>query len=214
MTLETSLKSNTDLEIVQWSKDGPRSKSRADNWKRDWQVGEIILSLLESARHSLIELDLTRNGGKGQQRAEEAPGRARLCWEDGTWIHKDMKNHQYESEGTLKLFIGSLRGFLVLKYIRLQSEAFVEEESVDAAGGRRVHRLVDLLPASMETMTLASPQLTRDDSIQLLEGLPELKTERVPKLEMIDFESDWHSRRKPNKDMKLKFLAGGIDLVL
>ena len=145
---------------------------------------------------------------------KEAPERAQLCWDDGNWKYKDAKNHHHETDDTLKLFMGSLQGFQVLKYIRVQNEAFVEEDSVDAASGRKVHRLVDLLPASVEMVVLARPRSSWNDSIQLLEGLPELKAERVPKLEMVDFESDWHSRRTPNKDMKMKFLANGIDLIL
>ena len=40
-----------------------------DGWERDWQPGEIILSLLELAGHCLVELDLTRTSSRETQRA-------------------------------------------------------------------------------------------------------------------------------------------------
>ena len=115
-------------------------------------------ALLEFARHSLVELDLTRNGSE-----EEALERAQLCWDDGNWVYKDVNPHRYGSDGAVKLFIGCLRGFQVLKYIRAQNEMFVEEDSVNAAGGGKVHRLVDLLPASMEMIALAKSRLSWED---------------------------------------------------
>ena len=111
--------------------------------------------------------------------------------------------------GIVKPFIGSLQEFQVLKYIRVYNDAFVEDDSEGSAGGITVHRLVDLLPASMVTVTLAMPDLTKQESYRLMEGLPELKAERVPKLEKVYFESD-----KPYKEMKTVFEADGIELVL
>ena len=193
--------------------DGSRWETFKDGWKRDWQVGEIILSLLEFARHSLVDLDLTRNSSREQQRVEETRERVQTPW--GKWYEeKDAQDYKDWNEGTVRLFMGSLRGFQVLKYVRVQNEAFVEEASVDRANGKMVHRLVDLLPASVEIVTLATPRLSQKDSYQLLEGLPELKAERVPKLEMVHFESDKNNRKTPYRKMKLKFQAEGIQLIL
>ena len=217
--------SKTDSEVIQWFKDGPPSKTSdyeiiqwsntyANNWERDWQVGEIILSLLEFARHSLVELDLTRNSSEEEQSAKEALEHAQLCRDDRCGVYKDVKPHRYESDSTVKLFIGSLRGFQVLKYIRAQNEMFVEEDSVNAAGGGKVHRLVDLLPASVKMIALAKPRLSWEDSYQLLEGLPELKAIVVPKLELIEFEIDKHNRTIPNSHVRLRFQAVGVELIL
>lgn len=199
-----------------WAWDGLSSESRRNGWERDWRVGEIILSLLESAGHSLVELDLTRNGSSEQQRAKEARERARTgCGE--LRAYEDVENDNDESDGTVKLFMGSHRGFQVFKYVRVQNEAFVEEDSedsVNSASARIVHRLVDLLPAMVETITLTTPRLSRKDSYQLLESFPELKEERVPKLKKFKFESDKPNNNKPYKEMEMKFYARGIKLVL
>ena len=192
--------------------DAPYLDMHEDDGESDWQVGEIILSLLQFARHSLVDLDLTRNS-RERQLAEEASEGMQPPW--GDWREDiDVQNYQYWSKGTVKLFMGCLRGFEALKYVRVENEAFVEEDPMDTAGVRVVHRLVDLLPASVEIVTLARPRLSEEDSYRLLEGLPELKAERVPKLEMVHFESDKPNRKTPNPKMKLKFKGDGIELIL
>ena len=130
--------------------------------------------------------------------------------------YEDVENDNDESDGTVKLFMGSLREFQVLKYVRVQNEAFVEEDPVNSASARIVHRSVDLLPASVETITLATPRLSQKDSYQLLEGLPEQKEERVPKLKKVKFESNTKkpNNNKPYREMEMKFYAGGIKLIL
>lgn len=156
------------------------SESRSRIFEGEWQPGEIILGLLEFAAHSLVELDLTRNGSKGLQ-------------------------HRHR----VTPFIGSLRGFQVLKDIRIQNEGFVEEDAERFASGTAVHRLVDLLPASVVVVALATPQLGKNESDRIMEGLPELKAERVPKLEKVIVEGD-----KCYEDLRTIFKAGGIELVL
>lgn len=53
------------------------------------------------------------------------------------------------------------------------------------------------------------PQLCKEESYRLLEGLPELRAERVSNLENITVESD-----KPFQEMKTVFEVEGIELVL
>lgn len=182
-----------------WAFEIQGTEAYPNDWKGDWQPGEIILSLLEFAAHSLVELDLTRGGSKEMQRVEEALG------EKGEAEDSDEDS---EVGGIVKPFMGSLRGFQVLKNIRVQNEAFVEEDLEGSAGGRTVHRLVDLLPASVVNVTLAMPQLSGKESYRLMEGLPGLKWERVPKLEKVIVGSDC-----PYKEMKTVFETVGIELV-
>ena len=162
-------------------------------WERDWLPGEMIHSLLEFAGHSLVQLDLTWTCHTEMQAEEDAS--------------RPMRHNRVI--GDIKPFMGSLRGFQVLKHIRVQNEAFVEEDTENLAGDRTVHRLVDLLPASVVDVTLAMPHLSKKESYRLIEGLPELKAERVPKLEKIYFETN-----KPDEDMKTEFESDGIELVL
>ena len=72
-----------------------------------------------------------------------------------------------------------------------------------------MYRLVDLLPASVVTVTLAMPHLSKQESYRLMEGLPELKAERAPKLEQVYFESD-----KPYKERKTVGKYPGMQLLL
>ena len=211
--LRSALSGIANLQVFTYEFwDGPRLEIHGDDWKRDWQFGEIILSLLEFACHSLVDLDLTRNS-REQQRAEETRERVQPPW--GKWSEgKDLQNYKDWSGGTVRLFMGPLREFQVLKYVRVQNEAFVQEDSRYCADRRMVHRLVDLLPVSVAIVKLATPRLSQKDSYQLLGGLPELKADRVPKLEMVEFESDKHDRKTPNKNMKLKSQADGIELIL
>ena len=188
-----------------WAQEGPDSESQWVDYERDWQPGQIILGLLQFAGHSLVELDLTRNGSREMKLEQEARRSKRLCLNekhDG-----DDKNAANTLPGTVNLFMGSLRGFRVLKYIRVQNEAFVEEDPKGAAGGRQVHRLVDLLPASVVRIALAMPRLCHQESCRLIQGLSELKAERVPKLEEVIAESGNHTK------MKTVHRTGGIQFI-
>ena len=182
-------------------------------WKR-WQPAEIILSLVKFASHSLVKLDLTRNGMTETQCAREAHMRMEGAAEDdgieeeqGDWTFDVIRIG--EGYDLPKTFIDSLRKFQVLKNIRVQSEAFVEEYVENSARGRTVHSLVDILPASAEHVVLALPQLCEEDSCRLIKGLPELKAERVPKLKSVIFESE-----NPEEWMRTVFNTDGTDLVL
>ena len=188
-----------------WAEEGPDSESQWIDYERDWQPGQIILGLLRFAGHSLVELDLTRNSSREIQLAQKARQRKRRST-NGIY-DEDDENLDDKLPGTVNLFMGSLRGFQILKNIRVQNEAFVEEGLEGAAGGRHVHRLVDLLPASVERVALAMPRLCKKELDRLIEGLPELKTERVPKLEKVIAESG------ENHKMKTVHKTGGIHFI-
>ena len=173
------------------------------NWRRDWQPGQIVLDLLQFASHSLVELDLTRSGSTEKQRAEKARERLR----EGRKGKNDADDDEedFKLSGPVNLFMGSLQGFQVLKYIRIQHEAMVEEDAGGSSGSRKVHRLVDVLPASAVRVSLALPRLCPSESRMLREGLTELKAERVPNLEKLIIETS-----RGYKKMKIVYEVGGI----
>ena len=180
------------------------AEGRDDMWERDWQPGKIIISLLEFAGHSLVDLDLTRNGSREEELLERT--RDHPCHPPRMWFGRDDdRDRDYICPGPVEPFLGSLRGFQVLKNIRVQNEGFVEEDPKDPANGRRVHRLVDLLPASVERVELALPQLCIEESCRLIEGLPELKAERVPNLTTVITES--------GTKVKIVHTAAGIQFI-
>lgn len=189
-----------------WAEEGSDSESQWVDYERDWQPGQIILGLLQFAGHSLVELDLTRNGSRELRLEQKVRRSKRLCL--SRKHDRDDENVTNTLPGTVNLFMGSLQGFRVLKYIRVQNEAFVEEDPENAARGRQVHRLVDLLPASVVRIALATPRLCNKESLRLIEGLPELKAERVPKLEKVIAESG-----KDCKKMKTVHKTGGIRFI-
>ena len=186
-----------------WAWEEESAKYSVTERTRDWQPGEIILSLLETAGHSLVNLDLTLNSRREDQRREEAWG----CMKRS--LDEKEGDQNYGINGISKRFMGSLRGFEVLENIRVQNEMLVEEAPDDKIGQRVVHRLVDLLPASIVEVSLAKPLLSKDDSYRLMEGLQELRVERVPRLERVICEGFNH---KGHTDTM--FEADGLELIL
>ncbi len=168
-----------------------------DHWKLCWEPGEIILSLLEFAAPSLAELDLTRSSGMEVQGVEEVLRRV------GENLGLGGKLNKFNP------FIGSLRGFQVLKYIRVQYEAFVEESRGNSEDGGTVHRMVDILPASLERVVLAIPRLPDTVTRRIMDLLPELKAERLPRLKQIVFENG-----KDYKEMETVTMDDGTQLLM
>ena len=99
---------------------------------------EIVQSLLRSASHSLVSLDLT---GLGRN-------------------EKTKKGH----------FMGPLQGFQVLERIRVEYIMFVEHVPILSP---QVYRIADVIPASLEFLTLVGPKLSIDDMSKLVDGLEE-----------------------------------------
>lgn len=102
----------------------------------------------------------------------------------------------------------SLRDFASLKTIRLEDILFCKQvldnssSEDDDQGGRRfvgvgssgsedppdpMNRLIDILPASIESVTLI-PAMANDRTTDLLQGLPELKEKKVPELRRLALE--------------------------
>lgn len=101
----------------------------------------------------------------------------------------------------------SLRSFTRLKSIRLEDRLFQNLGRVGSEDGSVVVRLVDYLPASTTTFTLVQlddPEFT----MQLLEGLPQEKAEKLPKLVKLIFESP----HPLDGVMKVSLQAAGISL--
>ncbi|CAF9943785.1 MAG: hypothetical protein ALECFALPRED_001284 [Alectoria fallacina] len=185
-----------------WAWEEESMKYRVTERTRDWQPGEIILNLLEFAGHSLVNLGLTRNSRREDQRREEARGCMKRSLEG-----KEEKR-DYRINGVFKWFMGSLRGFEVLEKIRVQNEMLVEEAPDDKIGQRVVHRLVDLLPVSISEVSLAKPLLDKEDWYRLMEGLQELRVERVPRLERVICEGLNHKGY-----MDTVFEADGLEFI-
>ena len=207
--LRSALRGIANLQVLTYEYYWASKGENDDNeWVRDWQPGRIILSLLEFAGHSLVRLDLTRDGNDETLRAEEARARASIGF--GMLGYQEERDHVYPGgkHSRVNLFIGSLRGFQVLELIRVQNEAFVEENIQGSVRSRRVHRLVDILPASVVEIELALPPLFTEDCYRMLEGLPELKAERVPQLKKITAQSDG-----PYTDMETVFKYHGIEFI-
>ncbi|CAF9935748.1 hypothetical protein IMSHALPRED_010330 [Imshaugia aleurites] len=120
---------------------------------------EIVQSLLLSASHSLISLDLTEHWHKSS-------GSIHAC-----------------------LFIGSLRGFQLLTEIRVEYRMFVENYPQYSVRGVRTHRMIDILPVTTEMVTLTGPMMDKEDVARLVGGLGKHKAKKLPQLEKVRWES-------------------------
>lgn len=135
---------------------------------------KIVKCLLAYASHSLLRLDLT---GKKVPR----------------WIGKVGSPHDSDVDEEVSrgcVFMGSLRGFQVLKTVRVNHAMFVEKNLRAGTDGQetKVYRLVDLLPASIEKLSLVG-ELESGPPGHLFDDFVELKAENLPKLEDIKFDS-------------------------
>ncbi len=134
-----------------------------------WEPAAILRSLLFYAGHSLVGLDLT--GPKGSWN---------VCVGDSPYL------------------TNSPRHFQVLKWLYVQDDIFFEEKEVlehplsahnPWGAARRTtgrnYRMVDILPASLEELTLFPSFDHRDHLRMAFEGFPELKGTRLPRLKSI-----------------------------
>lgn len=134
-----------------------------------WEPAAILRSLLFYAGHSLVFLDLTGN--------------------DGSW---DI------CVGGSPYFANSPRHFQVLKQLYVQEGIFLEEMDVlqhplfvdmpwkpTKRTTWRNYRMVDMLPASLEQLTLFPSSIARNQMPRAFDGFPELKAERLPRLKEI-----------------------------
>ena len=132
-----------------------------------FELCNIVGSLLAHASHSLVYFDLTMDIKHYDERAAMV------------YVHGEI-------------FIGSLRGFRVLKTIRANNTMFIEKVAPPEIVGRKVckiHRLVDLLPESIEELHLVQLQVTLDmQSSGIFDGLVELKARNLPSLKAINLD--------------------------
>ena len=119
-------------------------------------------------------------------------------------ISAEEDNIEFDDDGEEEQRVGSLRDFAVLESIRLAMNAFQkpetdldDEEPLDNGGfytpedednsGPGMERLIDVLPASIKTLTLVSSTQIKNPQ-SLFQGMAEMKAERVPKLNNITVE--------------------------
>ncbi|KAL8860673.1 MAG: hypothetical protein Q9178_003026 [Gyalolechia marmorata] len=143
------------------------------NPRYDYEPGRVLDALEEYAFESLESLTFI---DRYRTTVETA---ASLIWSNGA-------------------FIGSLRGFKVLKHVAIESCFIItEQQDGDVAplqsglayqGGRDicVSRLVDVLPPSLETLELYRPETFH--IAPAFSGLRELREERLPKLRTISIQ--------------------------
>ena len=163
-------------------------KRAAPLGEQQWNPRGLVELLSTYASHSLVSLDLTKTGTKQIVHGKSLAGR---------------------------IFIGSLRRFHLLQKLRVDIMVFVEsplenlitkysqiyradshEKLVKRIGMTerpspdQAHRLVDLLPASLEELGLCSTHYDYRRVIdRILHLAPPLKAERLPHLSKIVFES-------------------------
>ncbi|KAM0798091.1 hypothetical protein BDR22DRAFT_401355 [Usnea florida] len=146
-----------------------------------FEICRIVASLQDNASHSLVHLDLT------------------VITERPIYLHGQA-------------FIGPLRRFQVLKTIRTNDKVFIERFESPASPGkilRKTHRLVDLLPKSIEDLQLLGIQINPDvHTSGIFDGLVELKTQNLPNLKAIKL--DYFDPVAP--DLKTACLEVGVDL--
>ena len=132
-----------------------------------WEPHKIVACLLEKAKDSLEELELT-----------PSPSHELEVY--------DMIIHDMNYPGTVAstTFMGSLRAFKNLKHIRVYAGAFYNEVWDRQLGPEL--RLVDALPASVETLRLFG-HLDKAEGTALFSGMPTLKKQRLPRLREVTF---------------------------
>ncbi|MCJ1253649.1 hypothetical protein MMC24_001461 [Lignoscripta atroalba] len=87
----------------------------------------------------------------------------------------------HSSEYEYVKFIGSLQKFKVLQAVHMELNMLVDDHG-------RMHRLVDILPISIKFLRLnGDTSLTPKHAVALLTDLPQLRDERVPRLQRVVF---------------------------
>lgn len=133
----------------------------------EFELCRIVASLLANASHSLVHLDLT----------------IVTRYLDDRW--KMIYLHG-------QIFIGSFREFQVLKTIRANNTMFIERVASPGLIGKKIcktHRLVDLLPKSIEDLQLVDIEINEDvHSSGIFDGLVGLKAQNLPNLKKINLD--------------------------
>ncbi|KAI4213792.1 MAG: hypothetical protein L6R36_009446, partial [Xanthoria steineri] len=90
-------------------------------------------------------------------------------------------------------YVGDLKAFYNLRVLRLHAAAFNSYDEDEEITDRKYLRLADLLPASIEAVTLIS-WCHRDGAIDFLGEVAE-ERDKLPKLKRICLEGDWNVPR-------------------
>lgn len=126
----------------------------------EWKPAAILQSLLCYASLSLISLDLNGQYGSWDLRIGDSPS-----------------------------YTNSPRNFKVWRQLRVQDGIFVRD-ILKKGDIRRVYRIVDILPSSLEQLTLYSSFDHSIDLMRAFKGFPEMKESRLARLEEIELVDD------------------------
>ena len=174
----------------------------------------IVASLLRSASHSLVSLTLT--GSPMGSTVHDFD-----CIQNHTSFIGSLRG--FAVLATIRIDVLMLTD-IAIKDLRRQHVTRLESDETDSESGDEeipstwyldvaeernvVHQLINVLPASAESLTLemlASRTLLQ----QLLSRLPDRKTERLPKLRQIYYECDEHCVIGVEDEC----LAAGVEIV-
>ena len=146
-----------------------------------WEPQQIARLLRKHAGHSLKVLDLT-------------------CF----------PGYSLNDVGIKAPFAKCLTGFKVLSRVYLNHSMFIQDpSSPKVKANKKIHRLVDLLPASIEIVDLIDPLSGKAEALAMMDGLPELKPSRVPFLREVRLEID----ETLGNGFMASFGTAGINLV-
>ena len=147
-------------------------------WFGEFQPSKIVNSLSTHAGHSLRCMDLT---GKNRF-AVGSDGNDGRHEDSDYFDHDNVLSRRY-------FFMGSLRNFLVLKRVKVDNAMFIEKSQQTDTDGKilsKVHRLVDILPASVEKLALVAG-LGSFSSEHIFDDLVDSKAHLLPNLKEIKF---------------------------
>lgn len=107
-------------------------------------------------------------------------------------------------------FVGTLKPLQALEYLRVGGPMFTE--SAESANAQPcVHRLIDMLPASIVRVEFISGD-ERGSAIATLIGLPESKGQHLPRLNAIHFLRNLWKTSESEREIKRAFCDAGIQL--
>ena len=174
---ETSIDIESLMEFLKGIRALESFTLTGDSQEEEWNPLGIINSLLLYAKESLRKLSLTY--GKGEDSDNDCYFSAPLSpFEVLTWVRLDVES--FFDVGISNVDVDEA----------LPDRGFFKGRSEDYHYGYEARPLVDMLPASIETLELVGV-LSEKNTASLLRKLPELKEERVPRLKKIVFEGHY-----------------------
>ena len=146
-----------------------------ENTDVPWEPKGIMKGLMENFAHSLVTLELYEG----------------LPWEASD-PYSDPR------------FVGSLRDFQVSKTLTVDNMMFIEDIKDDENPLpllSRVPRIAELLPHSLESLTLRG-EFEDGVAVEMLRGFPQRKARRFPNLEKVKFEYRVEIERRLKEDFE------------